>query len=63
MWLVLRSTRAQNKLLKKFVGSCNTVKIGLNDIVKFGRVNFKIAEMVSDNVNKDYNILNVAEEP
>lgn len=43
MWVVLRKTKPQNPTLKNFFSEPQAHKIKLKDIVKFGRVNFKIS--------------------
>lgn len=43
MWVVLRKTKPQNPTLKNFYSEPQAHKIKLKDIVKFGRVNFKIS--------------------
>lgn len=45
MWLVLRKTKPQNPTLKHFHSDPLSHKIKLKDIIKFGRVNFKISAL------------------
>lgn len=42
-----------NNILRKFETKNNYHKLKLNDIVKFGRVNFKLAIIKTDKLNKN----------
>jgi len=49
MWLVLRNKNSVNNLLGKFITPYNQYhRLKVNDIVKFGRVNFKVSIIKSD---------------
>ena len=47
MWLVLRKTKPLNETLKRFYAETFNHPIKIKDIVKFGRVNFKISALSS----------------
>lgn len=51
MWLVLRKKEAINDALKKFHNECQSYNLKVRDIVKFGRVNFKISALSSKKLN------------
>ena len=53
MWLVLRSKKSCNNILKKFETKDQLHYLKVNDIVKFGRVNFKLSIIKSDKLAKD----------
>ena len=53
MWLVLRNKRSCNNILKKFETKDQYHEVKVNDIIKFGRVNFKVSIIKSDKVNKN----------
>lgn len=57
MWMVLRKTLPTNETLKQFhAGEKRTpyyYPIKFKDIVKFGRVNFKLSAVVSSKLDKD----------
>ena len=53
MWLVLRNKKSCNNILKKFETKVQHHEIRVNDIIKFGRVNFKVSIIKCDKVNKD----------
>ena len=53
MWLVLRSKKSINNILKKFETKNSFHKLKVNDIIKFGRVNFKLSIIKSDKLNKN----------
>ena len=53
MWLVLRNKRSHNNILKKFETKDQYHEVKVNDIIKFGRVNFKVSIIKSDKVNKN----------
>lgn len=52
MWLVLRNKKSVNNVLSKFETKGQTHKIVVNDIIKFGRVNFKVSIIKSDKLKK-----------
>jgi hypothetical protein len=47
MWLVLRNKRSCNNILKKFETRDQSHSVQVNDIIKFGRVNFKVSVIKS----------------
>lgn len=53
MWLVLRSKKSVNSILKKYETKNSYHKLKVNDIIKFGRVNFKLSIIKSDKLNKN----------
>lgn len=48
MWLVVRNKRSVNNILKRFETKEQMHYLRVNDIVKFGRVNFKVSVIKSD---------------
>lgn len=61
MWVVLRNKKSCNNILKRFETKDQVHYLKVNDIVKFGRVNFKVSIIKSDKLAKDiqggYNLL------
>ena len=53
MWLVLRNKKSVNTVLRKFEVKDVSHKMTVNDVVKFGRVNFKISAIKSNKVAKN----------
>ena len=53
MWLVLRETKPTNETLKKFFADTVSHPIKVKDIVKFGRVNFKVSALSYSKLNDD----------
>ena len=53
MWIVLRNKRSCNNILKKFETKDQVHYLKVNDIVKFGRVNFKVSIIKSDKLAKN----------
>ncbi len=53
MWYVLRKTRPSNEVLKQFYAEQYSFPIKIKDIVKFGRVNFKVSALSSSKLDKD----------
>ena len=53
MWLVMRDKRSVNNILKRFETKNQLHYLKVNDIVKFGRVNFKISIIKSDKLVDD----------
>ena len=51
MWMVLRKTKPQNETLKRFFADTSIHPIKIKDIVKFGRVNFKVSALSSDRLD------------
>jgi hypothetical protein len=51
MWMVLRKTKPQNETLKRFFADTSIQPIKIKDIVKFGRVNFKVSALSSDRLD------------
>lgn len=48
MWRVLRDKRSVNNILRRFETKGSFHRLKVNDIVKFGRVNFKLSIIKSD---------------
>jgi hypothetical protein len=61
MWMVLRNKKSCNNILKRFETRDQVHYMKVNDIIKFGRVNFKVSIIKSDSLAKDiqggYNLL------
>lgn len=53
MWQVLRKTKPTNQTLKVFFAEAQPFKLRHKDIVKFGRVNFKVTEIKSSKLKRD----------
>jgi hypothetical protein len=53
MWQVLRKTKPTNHTLKVFFAEALPYKLKHKDIIKFGRVNFKVSEIKSSKLKKD----------
>jgi hypothetical protein len=53
MWLVLRKNKPTNETLKFFYAENDTYPIKIKDIVKFGRVNFKVSALCSSKLDED----------
>ena len=53
MWQVLRKTKPSNQTLKSFFAEPQPLKVKHRDIIKFGRVNFKVTEVKSSRLKKD----------
>ena len=53
MWLVLRKTVPQNQTLKKFYTQPAAFEVKLYDIIKFGRVNFRISVLNCTRLKRD----------
>ncbi len=45
MWMVLRKTKSLNQVLKFFYSDNQQKALKVKDIVKFGRVNFKVSAL------------------
>ena len=54
MWLIVRKKRSINQVLKHFCPELQTATLRVRDIVKFGRVNFKITTLKCDRIKKEY---------
>ena len=52
MWLVIRNKKSVNNILRKFETKNQTHRVVVNDIIKFGRVNFKVSVIKSDKLRK-----------
>lgn len=48
MWRVLRDKKSANNILRRFETKGSFHRLKVNDIVKFGRVNFKLSIIKSD---------------
>ena len=53
MWLVLRKTKPKNETLKQFYAETSSYPLRIKDIVKFGRVNFKVSALRSSKLDAD----------
>lgn len=53
MWLVLRKTKPTNETLKLFYAETVSYPLRLKDIIKFGRVNFKVSALSSSRLEED----------
>ena len=51
LWLVLRKTKPLNETLKRFYAETFNHPIKIKDIVKFGRVNFKVSALSSSKLD------------
>jgi hypothetical protein len=54
MWFIIRKNPSKNQLLSKFNCEMQTSQLRVRDIIKFGRVNFKITEIKSDRIDKEF---------
>lgn len=43
MWKVMRDKPSVNKILRRFEQPVSFHKLKVNDVIKFGRVNFKLS--------------------
>lgn len=55
MWLIIRKKRSPNQVLKDFFPNYQQQMVRVRDIIKFGRVNFKISALHCDRVDQAYN--------
>jgi len=53
MWHVIRNKRSCNNILKKFETKDQYHNLQVNDIVKFGRVNFKVSIIKSERLAEE----------
>lgn len=53
MWLVLRKSKPTNETLKQFYAENQAFPLRIKDIVKFGRVNFKVSAISSAKLDED----------
>jgi hypothetical protein len=53
MWHVIRNKKSVNNVLTRFETKGRNHKIVVNDIIKFGRVNFKVSIIKSDKLKKE----------
>ena len=53
MWHVIRNKKSCNEILKRFETRDQLHYLKVNDIVKFGRVNFKVSIIKSDRLAQD----------
>lgn len=51
MWLIIRKKRSVNEVLKDFFPDYQQQVIRVRDIIKFGRVNFKISALNCDKID------------
>jgi len=54
MWIIIRKKRSVNTVLKNFFPDYQQQMLRVRDIVKFGRVNFKISALECDKVEHQY---------
>ena len=54
MWLIVRKKRSINKVLKHFCPEMQTATLRVRDIIKFGRVNFKITTLKCAKLKPEY---------
>ena len=54
MWLIIRKKRSVNEVLKDFFPDYQQQVIRVRDIIKFGRVNFKISALNCDRIEQTY---------
>ena len=55
MWLIIRKKRSINQVLKDFFPDYQQQMVRVRDIVKFGRVNFKITSLQCDRIDPSFN--------
>ena len=53
LWLVLRKSKPTNETLKQFYAEMQSYPIRVKDIIKFGRVNFKVSALSSSKLDAD----------
>lgn len=53
MWLVLRKTKPTNETLKHFFAETMSYPIRIKEIIKFGRVNFKVSALRSSKLDPE----------
>jgi hypothetical protein len=54
MWLIVRKKASVNEVLKNFCPEYQAHGLRVRDIIKFGRVNFKITTLKCDRMNKEF---------
>jgi hypothetical protein len=54
MWLIVRRKKSINQVLKYFCPELQTATLRVRDIIKFGRVNFKITSLKCERLRKEY---------
>lgn len=52
MWMVIRNKKSSNTILKRYETKGVTHSVMVNDIIKFGRVNFKVSVIKSKKLKK-----------
>ena len=52
MWLIVRKKESINKILKDFCPQYQAHSVRVRDIIKFGRVNFKITTLNCSRIDK-----------
>lgn len=55
MWLIVRKKASINQVLRDFCPEYQIHSLRVRDIIKFGRVNFKITTLNCDRIDKIYN--------
>jgi hypothetical protein len=54
MWLIVRKKQSVNQVLKDFCPEYQAHSLRVRDIIKFGRVNFKITTLQCDRIKKEF---------
>jgi len=54
MWLIVRKKQSVNMILKDFCPEYQAHSLRVRDIIKFGRVNFKITTLQCDRIKKEH---------
>ena len=54
MWLIIRKKRSKNEILRYFCPERQSQALRVRDLVKFGRVNFKITTLKSKRIDPEY---------
>lgn len=54
MWMIVRKKKSINEVLKHFCADHQAQALRVRDIVKFGRVNFKITTLKCERINPEY---------
>ena len=54
MWLIVRRKKSINQVLKYFCPELQTATLRVRDIIKFGRVNFKITSLKCERLRSEY---------
>jgi hypothetical protein len=54
MWFIIRKKQSINQVLKEFYSESQQQRLRVRDIIKFGRVNFKITEIKCDHIDREF---------